>query len=583
MITLGSAAFATLTNQGVFQSPACKRHDVKHIEGAVAAVIFDFDGTLTCTPGDRADRRTKMSELAARASMLGPWLKALREADVLIGILSKSTTETVTSALEAAGLRDAFNGPIVGKAHGFDGKVGFINEMCCEGGALEHLGTMGIHRVLLVDDDTNELLMAREAGAQTYPAPEEGGLQVDDFGQIFAALTISEPPVFYESDEIQCIFARGLIGRSRSLPEEPTQVMVPLDEGLRISQHYEVDQQKILGQGSFGWIRPGIHSSSGKEIALKFVRKSANVKHYVKNFVEDDMWTFLLKMSLNHAHTNVLKYFDFFIGPTILYTIMEQLTGQDVLIYLKEQSPITELRCQNMLFQLISALNHIHGVMDIGLIHRDVKLENMRFRTAASDTLVLVDFGLSCAALPDQERRRVVGTLPYMAPEVFTRRYTTKVDIWSTGVLLYIVLTGALPWQDNPWQVPVTEQDSETIVDLAVEGCKAVHSPDAAVDLLKGLLVIDPSMRMTAAQALQHEWVYKGGTFASNESDIGRRLSSRHDQFVQPKRAGRAGEDALTGTSGHKSMEGVFAEFMTMSEEPSGGGLPGGLPTVMDL
>lgn len=535
MIELGSAAFATLTRNasgfwnhvGVFHSPLAKRSDCKHIHGDVAAIIFDFDGTLTSTPGDRADRRTKIRDLKGRSEMLAPWLRSLRGADFTLGILSKSTTDTIVAALKAGGLQDIFDGPVRGKAVGFEGKAGFIKEMC-EHGALQHLGLEGMHRVLLVDDDTQELVRAREFGIQTFPAPEDGGLQAQDFDELFGALKIT---MLSESDEIYCVWARGWIADSLEIPSEPATHQFSRGSALRFSEYYGVDEKAKLGQGSFGWIRPGVHKSSGKDIAVKFVRRSSAGKLYIQTFVEGEMWTFLLKMSIAHSHTNVLKYFDFFTGPTILYTIMEVLDGEDLLVYLKKHSPITEGSCQSMVFQLLSALQHVHRVMERGIIHRDVKLENLRFRTSASDTLVLVDFGLCCFARPE-EKRKVVGTLPYMAPEVFTRLYTTQVDLWSSGVLLFIVLTGKLPWQLNPFQNQAPGSGSES-VDSALEACRAVNAPSSAVDLLSRLLVIDPGQRLTAAEALDHRWVAVGAGSAIGSGD-GPLLNARHDMITAP-------------------------------------------------
>merc|ERR1712110_862044 len=117
-------------------------------------------------------------ELCERSSVLRPWLQSLRS----VGIMSKSSEETIRYALDEAGLVDLFeDGPLLGKAVGFDGKAGFIAELVVTGNDLEHLGLEGLSRVLLVDDDVRELDRARAIGIQTYPAPADGGLQDEDF------------------------------------------------------------------------------------------------------------------------------------------------------------------------------------------------------------------------------------------------------------------------------------------------------------------------------------------------------------------------------------------------------------------
>mmetsp|Transcript_21650 Transcript_21650/g.50500 ORF Transcript_21650/g.50500 Transcript_21650/m.50500 type:complete len:610 (-) Transcript_21650:105-1934(-) len=570
MIELGSAAFATLTknasgfwhHHGIFNSPLAKRSDCKHIFGDVAVVIFDFDGTLTCTPGDRADRRTKIKELKSRAPMLAPWLRSLRDSGLVLGILSKSTTETVDAALRAAELRELFNGPVRGKAVGFEGKAGFIKEMCARG-ALEHLGHDGTGQVLLVDDDMQELIRAREAGIQTFPAPDSGGLQAEHFDEIFGGLKIA---LVGESDEVNQIWARGYIADALGLPAEPPKVTFAGERALRFREWYDIDEQARLGQGSFGYIRPGVHKRSGQRIAVKFVRRSGAGKLYIQTFVEGGMWTFLLNMSIEHSNTNVLKYYDFFTGPTILYTIMEELRGEDLLVYLRKHSPITEASSQSMVFQLLTALRHIHDVAGVGIIHRDVKLENMRFRTPACATLVLVDFGLCCSAAWDN-KRKVVGTLPYMAPEVFSRDYTTKVDLWSAGVMLFIILSGKLPWQGNPFEHLKAPTLGASTLESALGACKELAAPSSAIDLLCSLLVIDPETRFTAGAALTHDWVVAGAASAIGSED-GPLLAAKHDKFSSPR---DIKDDTSVGTGTSPFTRGSSARDICASLHASAG------------
>jgi len=107
-------------------------------------------------------------------------LRALRDTGCTLGIISKSTEATIRDALESAGLSSCFNGPILGKALGFDGKVGFIEDMVRKG-LIRNIGGRGI---LLVDDDVLELERARNRGVQTYAPPAEGGLRDEDFDVI---------------------------------------------------------------------------------------------------------------------------------------------------------------------------------------------------------------------------------------------------------------------------------------------------------------------------------------------------------------------------------------------------------------
>lgn len=172
-------------------TPERRRNEFKAIVDDVGAILFDFDGTLTATPGERAATNCqKQAELCERAAMLSPMLRALRAAGCVLGILSKSSEQTITTALKKAGLTEFFDGPVIGKAVGLEGKAGFIEELLAERGRLSFLGVDGARRVLLVDDDISELERALARGIQTYAAPREGGLQQDDLDDILGAIEL---------------------------------------------------------------------------------------------------------------------------------------------------------------------------------------------------------------------------------------------------------------------------------------------------------------------------------------------------------------------------------------------------------
>jgi len=202
--TPSSCASASCKAERTPCTPDPMRSDLRAIVGDVGAVLFDFDGTLTALPGGAGRPRRRQAELRERAPMLEPRLRALRDAGVVLGIVSKSSEFTIRCALSEAGLLELFDGPIVAKAVGFEGKAGFIEELV-RTGSLSHLGPDGLPRVLLVDDDVRELERARVKGIQTYAAPADGGLQEEDFDEIFLGVGLDimelEPvPSLHESE-----------------------------------------------------------------------------------------------------------------------------------------------------------------------------------------------------------------------------------------------------------------------------------------------------------------------------------------------------------------------------------------------
>jgi len=183
------------------------------------------------------------------------------------------------------------------------------------------------------------------------------------------------------------------------------------------------------------------------------------------------------------------------------------LTGRDLSLFLQECAPITHTLAKHLIDEALSALAHFHSALGVGLIHRDVKLENLRFRSDSDNAeLVLIDVGLAVPADPDEEKQ-VVGTLLYTAPEVFTNRYNTQVDIWSLGVVCYIMLTGKPPWVQDRRTFKDRKIIDEDRVRRALEAPEVKKLPLEADDFLRSLLNLDPNSRLTATAAREHHWL----------------------------------------------------------------------------
>eukprot|EP00928_Gymnodinium_smaydae_P049257 TRINITY_DN33051_c0_g1_i1.p1 TRINITY_DN33051_c0_g1~~TRINITY_DN33051_c0_g1_i1.p1 ORF type:complete len:404 (+),score=52.44 TRINITY_DN33051_c0_g1_i1:26-1213(+) len=212
-------------------TPPANREQHRQLKGGVSIIFFDFDGTLTATPGELScSHRQKKSELCERAPMMLSRMSAFREAGATLGIISKSTEATVRDALLAADLTCYFRGPIVGNAVGFEGKVGFIEELAMQG-LLPGFSRRGLgmgpsrwalvrERILLVDDDVRELQRAAAGGVQTYAAPAEGGIRACDLDAILEAVRHPfrlHPGRTWDGDEVLHSPTAGLLSPAHGL------------------------------------------------------------------------------------------------------------------------------------------------------------------------------------------------------------------------------------------------------------------------------------------------------------------------------------------------------------------------------
>lgn len=510
----------------ISSSGSGKWADYRVLKGGADVIMFDFDGTLTSKPGHILKREFEIKDLCERAPMLKLHLEQLQKAGILLGIISKSPGRKIKHALKEANLNHLFDGPVIGDVTDILGKAGVIQDHCTlPHGSLNHIGSEKLHRVVLVDDDLYQLSLAHDCGIQAFSAPPTGGLQAKDFDLLCIALGLHSPPspdqrlrnFSEESDthEITHVCTRGLVGKSLGLSTDKSKHV--LECPMTIADFYEIEENSI-GKGSFGICFPGQHKESSTHCIVKRVTLAgAHPRDLAQCSDKNQNCKFghMLKIMNDHSHPNVIRYFDFLFGPEYRYTIMERLNGKELFEYLVEKVPVTESFCQKVMQQLLSALDHTHTSM--GLIHRDVKPENLRFRTDSPDSeLVLLDFGLSTRAATTtndciSEKQDVVGTLLYVAPEVFGQKYTTQVDLWSSGVVFYILLTGNPPWKLNKnsgFRLSEDIMDGRA-VEIALDRLRCQGIPLLAVDLLRGLLETSPDRRLKAADALDHRWLKK--------------------------------------------------------------------------
>jgi len=208
-----------------------------------------------------------------------------------------------------------------------------------------------------------------------------------------------------------------------------------------ITDYYELKEN--LGKGKFGLVRVAIHKKSGKRVAIKLMKKlmmTSQDLELVKQEIE------IMKML---QHPNLIRLLDVFENTDYIYIVMEIMEGGDLFGYLeKRHFRLPERAAARIAHSLAAGLYYLHN---FGIVHRDLKPENVLMVSKAEDSDVkIMDFGLSKMIGPSQSCTEPFGTLSYVSPEVLQQKpYGKGVDVWSLGVLTYLMLVGSLPFDSE--------------------------------------------------------------------------------------------------------------------------------------
>lgn len=261
----------------------------------------------------------------------------------------------------------------------------------------------------------------------------------------------------------------------------------------RLADDYEQDQA-VLGTGYNG----DVHRATCKRTGATYAVKSFKL-HGVTAEKKGELCTECeIFLMLDHPH--VARLVDVYEDEKHLNLVMECMTGGELFDRVKARRVFTEKDASVAMRQMLLSINYIHCNQ---VVHRDLKLENFLYESTTSDHLKLIDFGFSKIWEPNTRMALSCGTLAYVAPEVLDGSYDSQCDMWSLGVIAFVLLSGYMPfkgseraqvnsilggrvnWRQDKWR------------NVGSQGC----------DFVKALLVTDPLVRLTAEQALQHEFI----------------------------------------------------------------------------
>ena len=275
-----------------------------------------------------------------------------------------------------------------------------------------------------------------------------------------------------------------------------------IDEFNTPSKSFKHNYKKLckLGNGSFGKVYKAKENDTEKIVAVKQISINNSEFNY-------DLILKEINVLSSISHPNIVKYYKYYEENERIYIIMEYLEGGTLKDFIKdEKNKITEDICRIITTQILNALNHLHYICDI--CHRDIKPENIMFRYKDNiKSIKLIDFGLSSNSFENKNYLENCGTLIYMAPEQISNKiYSKSVDIWSVGIILYMLLNNG----KNPFynKGETREKIIQKIRNKKVEfDDKNYPISEMGKDFIKKLLMKNSSSRYTTRPALNHPWI----------------------------------------------------------------------------
>ena len=261
------------------------------------------------------------------------------------------------------------------------------------------------------------------------------------------------------------------------------------------------DVKEKLGNGKFGLVKLGINKHTKEKVAIKIMNKkkmdSSDIE-LMRTEIE------ILKIC---QHPNIIRLYDIFENIDYIYIIMEYCPGGDLFSYLEQRKfKISEERAAIIMNKICEAVFYFQSYF--GVIHRDLKPENVLLTSSSDDSDIrILDFGLSKISTPNEKCTEPYGTLTYCAPEIILDEpYNKEVDMWSIGVMTYLMISGRLPFNGED-ENKIAREIVFNEPDFNAECWKKVSKE--CISFIKQLLEKNAKKRMVIGDALKHPWFKK--------------------------------------------------------------------------
>mmetsp|Transcript_58933 Transcript_58933/g.108010 ORF Transcript_58933/g.108010 Transcript_58933/m.108010 type:complete len:502 (+) Transcript_58933:88-1593(+) len=330
-----------------------------------------------------------------------------------------------------------------------------------------------------------------------------------------------------------------------------------IDNPGKITEFYDIDKKK-LGEGSYGAVSKCSNKATGVTRAVKSISKSQ-----MKNLDRFKQEIAIMKIM---DHPNIIKLYESFEDHRNIYLILELCTGGELFDRIIDAGHFTEVQAAIVMQNMFRAMFYMH---ENHICHRDLKPENFLFTTKDAiekAALKVIDFGLACKFSADQVLTTKAGTPYYVAPQVLAGKYDQAADLWSLGVIMYVVLCGYPPFYGE------TDADVLAKVRLGNFSFNAADWKSVSEDaknLIRMLLKMNPRDRYTAEQALNHVWVRNKAPKATNVA-LQSNLVDNLRGFRSQNKLKKAALHVIASQLGEGQIKALRDTFMALDENGDG-------------
>jgi len=330
-----------------------------------------------------------------------------------------------------------------------------------------------------------------------------------------------------------------------------------IDNPGNITDFYNLSRSN-LGTGSYGSVCKAVNKSTNQVRAVKTIQKGTmrNIERFKQEIA-------IMKM-MDHPH--IIKLYESFDDMRNIYLVMELCGGGELFDKIIESGQFAENHCAILVEQMVKAVNYMH---ENRICHRDLKPENFLFSNKErieTNSIKIIDFGLSCQFTPGVPMKTKAGTPYYVAPQVIAGKYDHLCDMWSAGVIMYVMLCGYPPF--------FGDTDAEILAKVRT-GKYTFSSKDwkgiseDAKDLIRCLLKLDPAERYSAKKALGHAWI-KNTAPKLTGVNLQANFVDNLRTFRSNNKLKRAALHIIAGQLNEKEIQALRDTFMALDDNGDG-------------